>query len=123
MAHWERPYPASTDRVVAVGVSGVLAVVSAGLTMITLAALIDGAFGSAAGSGAGAALTALAAGFAFFGSRAGLFVDVDEGVLIRRLDRTRCWPWSAIARVEARPAGLVTYGLPAGRETLWLVLN
>jgi hypothetical protein len=49
MAHWERPYPASTDRVVAVGVSGVFAVVSAGLSTITLAALIDGAFGSAAG--------------------------------------------------------------------------
>jgi hypothetical protein len=78
--------------------------------------------GLAGGAGAGAALTALVAGVTFRAARCGLFVDAQDGVMIRRFDSTTSWSWSAVSAVESRPARLRTYGVAAGNETIWLVL-
>lgn len=79
-------------------------------------------FGLAGRSGTAAACAAVVALLTLRAARCGVFVNARDGVLIRRFDHTTRWSWSAVAAVESRPARLLTYGVSAGVETIWLVL-
>jgi hypothetical protein len=122
MGRWKRPYPRPLATVTAGGISSLFAAVGVGLATVAVGRFLAGDFGAAGGAGGGAAITALAAATALRATRCGLFVDADDGVMIRRFQDTASWPWTAVSAVESRPARLLTFGVSAGYETIWLVL-